>query len=633
MFRQRSMSERFQIGKGLVLTCFISTVIAIAVFGSVGQSPPGTNPDEGSREAESLSPARQTDGGPVEVAVAVSQPAPELAQPATSGSAGAEVQSFELKEQFGIRDALAMLASLYKKNIVPSAGVDGQLAFRSLKDVTFEEAMDAILGENFKYQQQGNLIKVYTKDEFKKLKEDPERMKYEIFTLYYITAEEAKKLITPVLSGSGKIETSTAAEKQISSGSGSTGAGAGSLTSGGGGDKLAIHETIVLYEYPEYIEKAREIIKALDVRPKQVLVEATILSATLTQGMDLGVDLNFMAGSALDGTAAEETIVTESEISRGSEAKSPIADIGSITYGAPIETFGFATAGAKGLRIGIRAGDARAFITALEAVTDVTVLANPKILAVNKQEGSVQIGKTLGYRGSTTIGQGGVATQGEVQFLPTGTVLVFRPYIGNDGYIRMDIYPQDSTAQLNADKVPDKTTAELKTNVLVKDGETIVIGGLFRDVVKTTRSQIPLLGDLPIVGAIFRGTSDTSERQEVIVMLTPHIIEEPSQTEGQARADDVRRKRVAAKDEMLGIGRAKMAEDCYAKAARYYMEGDNESAMKELGIALWLRPTFLEAIRLKERILAETSPDEAQKMERIVLDTIDQQAAPKWRSR
>jgi hypothetical protein len=84
---------------------------------------------------------------------------------------------------------------------------------------------------------------------------------------------------------------------------------------------------------------------------------------------------------------------------------------------------------------------------------------------------------------------------------------------------------------------------------------------------------------------------------------------------------------------MLGIGRAKLAEDSYAKAGRYYIEGDNESAMKELGIALWLRPTFLEAIRLKERILAETSPDEAQKLERIVLETVDRQAASKWRTR
>jgi general secretion pathway protein D len=270
------------------------------------------------------------------------------------------------------------------------------------------------------------------------------------------------------------------------------------------------------------------------------------------------------------------------------------------------------------------------FITALESVTDVTILANPKILAVNKQEGYVQIGKKLGYRGSTAISTGGVATQGEVQFLDTGTVLTFRPYIGNDGYIRMDIYPKDSTAQLNVDKVPDETVTQVRTNVIVKNGETIVIGGLFRDVVTTGRSQVPILGDLPLVGALFRGTSDKTERQEVIVLLTPHIIEEPGDLDGIARADDIRRKRFGAKDGLQWIDRARLAEDNYAKAAQFYVDGDNESAMKQLGVALTLRPTYLEAIRLKEKIMAEVSPEEAQKMKRILLEAVESKDTAKW---
>ena len=73
-----------------------------------------------------------------------------------------------------------------------------------------------------------------------------------------------------------------------------------------------------------------------------------------------------------------------------------------------------------------------------------------------------------------------------------------------------------------------------------------------------------------------------------------------------------------------------MAEEYYAKAARLHVEGDNESAMKELQKALRLRPAYLEAIRLKERILAQTDPDEAKKLERIILEGIDKQEAPKW---
>jgi type II secretory pathway component GspD/PulD (secretin) len=554
---------------------------------------------------------------------------------AFAGQPAQIIDKFDVEENFDVRKALAMLGSLCDKNIVPSPNVNGALAFRSLKNVTFEDAMDAILGENFKYEEDGKLIKVYTKDEYKKLKEDPERMTHKVFTLYYITAEEAAKLIAPVLSGSpnAKIEKSTAAEKSISSGSsgGTSGAGSSASSGGGssrGGDTMALNDMIIVYDYPEYLDKAVEVIKLIDIRPKQVLVEATILSAVLTEETKFGIDWNFLAGVSLTGTSSVGQIGTTESI--GTTSTSPISQIAGGTPGAPIETAGFATPGMNGLRIGATIGDMAMFITALESITDVTIMANPKILAVNKQEGSVHIGKTLGYRGSTAISTGGVATQGEVQFLDTGTVLVFRPYIGNDGYIRMDIYPQDSTAQLNIDRVPDKTTAEVRTNVLVKDGETIVIGGLFRDVVTTGRTQVPILGDLPFVGGLFRGTNDKTERQEVIVLLTPHIIVEPNETEGEARAVDISRKRFGAKDGLQWIDRTRLAEDRYAKAVSLYGQNDFASAMRQLNMALDLRPTYLEAIRLKERIISESSPEEAEKLERIMLEDIDRENAGKW---
>jgi type II secretory pathway component GspD/PulD (secretin) len=335
-----------------------------------------------------------------------------------------------------------------------------------------------------------------------------------------------------------------------------------------------------------------------------------------------------MAGISLTGTSSLGQVGTTETISTTSTT--PISQIAAGTAGAPMETAGFATPGMNGLRIGATSGDMAMFLTALESITDVTILANPKILAVNKQQGFVQIGKRLGYRGSTTISTGGVATQGEVQFLDTGTVLTFRPYIGNDGYIRMDIDPKDSSGQLNVDKVPDETVTQVTTNVIVKDGETIVIGGLFRDVVTTGRSQVPLLGDLPLVGGLFRGTNDRTERQEVIVLLTPHIIAEPSEMDGPARAADISRKRFGAKDGLQWIDRSRIAEDHYARAVASFKEHDTITAMEQVTNALNLRPTYLEAIRLKERIIAEATPEEVQQMERIMLQDADQKEAPKW---
>ncbi len=540
------------------------------------------------------------------------------------------IKFIAFQKESNIRDGLRLLAALCKKNIVPSAGVDGPLTVSRLYNVTFEEALKAVLGYGFRYDLDGDFVRVYTAAEYKTIKEDPERMTHKVIPLYYITAEEAKNLITPVLSDAHRIQVSSPAQKEISSGSGGgSGGSGGSLTSSGGGDDPGINDTIVLYDYPENIADAMTVISQVDTRPVQVLVEATIMSAILTEGMELGVDLNFMAGASLNGESATETIVAGDNISRGEEATSPIEEIMSVV-GTPLQTYGFATQGGPGLRIGVGSGNFRAFLSALESTTDVTVLANTKILAVNKQEGSVLIGTNLGYRSSTTIGQGGVATSGEVEFLQTGTQLVFRPYVGNDGYIRMDIYPKDSDASLNEDRVPTEKTTELKTNVIVRDGQTIVIGGLFRDVIVTGRQQVPVLGSLPVVGALFRSTTDSMQREEVIIMLTPHIIEEPSETDGDARAEDVRRKREGAIKNLMAIDRTRLAEDSYARAARFYLEGDVDSAMFHVKIALMMRPSYLEARRLYERMVAETDPEELKRIDSIVNQAIEQQEAGNW---
>jgi len=545
----------------------------------------------------------------------------------------AEVQEIGFQPDTTIQQALTILAEKYQRNIVPSSNVDGVLSFTRLYSVTFEEAMDAILGTNLKYEQVGQLYKVYTKAEYLKIKQDVARMEHRVFTVYYLTSEEAVSLLKPVLSASHVIQSSTLAETGISSGGSSSGGTSGaSLGSGGGGDNFAQSDTIVVYDFPENLAKAEEVLSALDKRPKQVLVEATILSARLVEGMELGVDLNFMAGASLDGTSSTETLVSDGTIDRGTAATSPIAEVGG-AVGTPIETSGFAAAGGSGLRVGIRSGNVRVFISALEAITDTTVLANPKIIALNKQEGSVLVGRNLGYRSSTTISTGGTATEGEVEFLQTGTQLVFRPFIGDDGYVRMDIYPKDSTAELNADGVPDESTTELRTNIMVRDGETIVLGGLFRDSIVSTRQQIPLLGDIPIIGALFRSTSDSTVREELIVLLTVHIIDGANQTDGEARAADIGRKRYGARMSLQGISRSRLAEDRYVSAVKNYAEGNSADALSDVESSLALRPTYLEALRLKERITREITPDKAREMERLMLGVIEDEEAANWQRR
>jgi type IV pilus assembly protein PilQ len=546
------------------------------------------------------------------------KPAPEEGNAAISMAADGKIQSISFKKDADIRDVLRFLGAKYNKNIVPSPKVEGPITVTNLYDVTFNEAMDAIMGDNYVWKQRGNIIEVFTR-------EDKSRMTYKVFTLSYITAEEAKKIITPILSSVGQVGFSTPAQRGVPTGE--------SISQASGGDTIATSDTIVIFDYPERIEKAEKIMKEVDVRPKQVLIEATILSVLLTEGMELGVDLNLFGGIGITGTDKTEDIfdpLTHQLISRGSPAGPPIGQVAVGGAGTPIETSGFAAkARSDGLRLGIAGkNDVSAFITALEQVTDTTILANPKILAVNKQLGEVYIGTKIGYIDMTNQTQ--TSTTQSVKYLDTGTKLSFRPYIGDDGYIRMDIHPKDSTGNLKANNIPDETSTELATNVVVKDGETIVIGGLFRDVIISARKQIPILGDLPFIGAAFRNTTDTVQRQEIIVLLTPHIINEAADTNPQARMNDIRLKREAAKEELQWIDRARQAEDRYAKAVKLYLENNKEQALKEVNGALELRPAYLEALRLKERIIKEANPQAAANINSVMQDKVELKDSEKW---
>ena len=379
-------------------------------------------------------------------------------------SADKTIQSITFKKDMRITDALRFLALKYNKNIVPSPKVEGNLGFTSLFGVTFEEAMEAILGGKFEYEQKENLIEVFPRG-------DESRMKYEVFKLHYVSAAEAKKLIMPVLSANGRIGLTSPAATGVPTGE--------SISSPkGGGDTMSLKDTIVVYDYAENIRRAREVIATIDLRPKQVLVETTILSANLTENMELGIDWQTLKGSAITAVG---------DITRKSPDFLSSAGTGAVSLSG-------------GMTVGLAKGDIAAFIHAVEEVTDVTILANPKILAVNKQLGQVYIGRKVGYRDGDTFDASGNRVEGEVKFLDTGTKLSFRPYIGDDGYIRMDIHSKDSSDQTSGN-IPSEDSAELVSNVMVRDGGTVVIGGLFRDEITTGRTQIPFLGDLPIIGA------------------------------------------------------------------------------------------------------------------------------------
>ena len=261
------------------------------------------------------------------------------------------------------------------------------------------------------------------------------------------------------------------------------------------------------------------------------------------------------------------------------------------------------------MQVGIVKNNLGVFISALEAVTDATILANPKVLVLNKQPGDVHVGQELGYQ-TTTVTQT-TSTQ-TVQYLDTGTILTFRPFIGDDGYIRMEIHPEDSTGVL-VNNLPQKTTTEVTSNIMVKDGSTIVIGGLFRENSQTTRNQVPLLGSLPFAGPLFRSKADTTQRQEIIILLTPHIVKDDAAygRMGEQELREAERLRVGVRKGMMWFGRERLAESCYEDAVDEMNKPhpDIDKAIWHLNCAINLNPKFSEAIAMKEQLTGKEVTD------------------------
>jgi len=512
-------------------------------------------------------------------------------QPAEPISPGA-VQSirpgtFEIHvRDADLRGVLQLLSTQGRKNIIATRQVAGTVT-ADLYGVTFQEALDAILqGSGYVHVVKGNFIYVHTPEELAAMKAAEREMTVKLFRLYYITAADAKALIAPVLSEAGEISITPAAAVGIATSDDEA-----------GGNSYGSEDVIIVREYKDKMPQIEKLIAQIDVKPEQVLIEATILAATLDEDNTLGVDFNMLAG--IDFETMNSSSSGLQSVSTGTIATADLEGLRGATFRSDFNS----AISSGGMTIGFLANDVGFFIRALESVTDTTVLANPKLLVVNKQRGEIWVGKNEGYITTTFVNE--VATQ-TVEFLETGTRLVVRPFVGKDGYVRMEIHPKDSSGSLTAlgdSYLPTENETKVTTNVFVRDGHTIVIGGLFREKTKNSRAQWPILGDVPYLGALFRRTQDELDREEVIILLTPHIIQqEADEAVSEQIKDDVERFRVGQRKGLRWWGRNRIAQTYLRDAKRALADGRRDKALWNVDMALSLQPRMEEAIRLKERL-------------------------------
>ena len=253
---------------------------------------------------------------------------------------------------------------------------------------------------------------------------------------------------------------------------------------------LPDNNLIVVEDLPGFMQKIESLLVEIDREPKQIMIEAKILEITLTDNQSFGLDWTRLFDSN-DGTGS---------------------------FG----TQGLASPSSPGLFAQFTNDNVDLVLSALKERGRLRTLSTPKLLAMEDREAETQVGTRIGFKVTTTVNQ---VTSETIEFLETGIILKVTASVDRSGRILMDIHPEVSTGTVSDDGIPSKATTEVSTQMLVPNGKTVFMGGLIRRSVNNTREGVPGLGDVPLVGALFSNDSKNISTTEIVVLLTPTIID------------------------------------------------------------------------------------------------------------
>ena len=298
-----------------------------------------------------------------------------------------------------------------------------------------------------------------------------------------------------------------AQERARSQGQGSSPSGA-SITIGGIGGTVTIvpHEpsnSLLFYATEKDWEIIEKAMMALDLRPLQVMIEVLVAEVRRTDDLDLGASFT-VRNKDDDGEGGGGT-------DRTTRADGSVGTDGSLTLSI------------------LRTGriDIEATLTALASTGNVRILSRPIVVAQNNQEANFLVGSERPFVStSTTVPAGQIATVQNIQYRDIGTELTITPTINEEGYVNLTVEQsvKAATSEVQFD-APVISTREATTQVFVRDGQTVVIGGLVDRQEDKTRSGIPFLKDIPILGYLFSSTRETTITSELFLFLTPYIVE------------------------------------------------------------------------------------------------------------
>ena len=442
-----------------------------------------------------------------------------------------------------VRSVLQLLADVSNLNIVASDSVQGNVTLR-LVNVPWDQALDVILrAKGLAKRQNGNVVWVAPQTELAKYEEniaearqkqlDSAQLVTDYIPINYGSASQIAELLT-----------SGAKTGNVGGGGGSN-TDRGFLSSRGSVSFDERTNTLLVNDTPEKVQEIRQLVSVLDRPVKQVLIESRLVIATDNFTRELGAKLGiggfhlgqnskhaqFYGGGINDnngaGIGTSEKSVTDywNSLNGGSQSNG-------VTYPSGLNVnLPSTTTGTSGFAIGILGRDylLNLELSAAQQEGRSETISQPKVVTANNQPATIQQGQQIGYLTFQNSGAGGGAGTATVQFKNAVLELDVTPTITSDNRVFMKLKViKDAISQLVPNPgggfVPQIDHREIDTSVLVGNGQTVVLGGVYEFQNEHDVTKVPFLGDIPILGALFRNKKNINNKAELLVFITPHIL-------------------------------------------------------------------------------------------------------------
>jgi len=403
-----------------------------------------------------------------------------------------------------VRDVLTALATIGKVNMVLDDSVKGTITIQ-LTNVPYDSALNLICKtKGLTYQVVDNVMVVGVAEQIAR-----GFGSVHIFKLKFINPDSVKDTISSILFGEKKGEKATKTEGSSVSAQKSSTTSAAAVSGETSNekstelDRLTIDyatNSLVLFGTKSEADKIQNLLDELDIPYQQVSLEAEVLAISKDKIKNLGIEWAWEATPQY----SEQTIDENGNISANRTNNKGVIQFGRNPEGNPYEFYYQAT------------------INALVSNGDATILAKPKVATINGKKAQILIGDRIPVQ-VQTLTNGTTTTSTE--YVDAGIKLIYTPRINTDGLITVDVRTEVSSATLVSDIKQYKiTTRQVETTVRLKDGETMVIGGLIGSTDSEAKKAVPFFSDLPIIGALFKNFNKSHSDTEVVIFLTPRIV-------------------------------------------------------------------------------------------------------------